>query len=282
MTTTPMPTRPPGEPEDPELRDRYRRDAWEQREARRVEDTRAAADPPPSRTPAGPIRVVAALVAVVLVLLTGFVLIGPMLRQSATTNESLPGSISSVTVKNGVGDVRVRVAQEGETPRATVTSTWGLRRPGTSVQTSGEQATLQGSCPSAATVCSTEWLLVVPEGTDLDIDQGVGSVTLEEMDGDTDVNVGVGDATVVGTSSEQVRVEVGVGDARVEAVDPPRDVRARVGVGDLSVALPDTVDYRVDTIGGASEVRNSLGDKRTAERRVVLEIGVGNLTVGPA
>lgn len=282
MMTTPMPTRSPGEPEEPELRDRYRRDAWAQREARRAKDSGAAAEPPPSRTPAGPIRLIAALVAAALVLVAGLALLGPMLRQSETTDENLPGGVSSVTVKNGVGDVRVRVAREGETPKATVTSTWGLRRPGVSVQTSGEEATLSGDCPSAVTVCSTKWLLVVPEGTDLDIDQGVGSVTLEEMGGDTDVNVGVGDAEVAATTSEQVRVEVGVGDARIEAVDPPREVRARVGVGDLSVALPDTVDYRVDAVGGASEVRNSLGDDRTAERRVVLELGVGALTVDPA
>ena len=82
--------------------------------------------------------------------------------------------------------------------------------------------------------------------------------------------------------SENVDVEVGVGGLGVESVEPPRDVRARVGVGDLTVHLPDTVRYAVETRGGASEVRNSLGSSPGADRRVVLETGVGSLTVDPS
>ena len=109
MTTTPMGTRP-GEPEDPELRDRYARDAWERREAYRIESARAAAETPPSRTPSGPIWIIAGLLTVALVAVTGFVLLGPMLRQSESTDQSMPSQVSRLDVSNGTGDVRIRAA----------------------------------------------------------------------------------------------------------------------------------------------------------------------------
>ena len=47
MSLTPTSTQP-SSPEDPDLRDRYARDAWQQREARRLSAERAAAEVPPS------------------------------------------------------------------------------------------------------------------------------------------------------------------------------------------------------------------------------------------
>src|SRR5699024_1260784 len=60
MTTTPgAPTS--AEPTDPELRERYRRDAEAQREHRRAAQAERAAEVRPARTRKGPIRTVAAL-----------------------------------------------------------------------------------------------------------------------------------------------------------------------------------------------------------------------------
>lgn len=281
MTTTPMGTRP-GEPEDPELRDRYARDAWERREAYRIESARAAAETPPSRTPSGPIWIIAGLLTVALVIVTGFVLLGPMLRQSESTDQAMPSQVSRLDVSNGTGDVRIRAAKPGERPSATSTAEWGLRKPRTTVESAGGTTTIRGDCPSAVTVCSTEWLIVVPADTELEIQQGVGDVTLEGMSGDVDVSSGVGSVNLEEGTSENIDVEIGVGDVRIESVEPPRRVVGRVGVGDLTVALPDTATYRVDTDSGMSEVRNSLGSDTSSSRTVHVEAGVGGVTVEPS
>lgn len=282
MTTTPMGTRP-GEPEDPDLRDRYARDAWEQREMHRVESARAAAETPPSRTPAGPIRVIAGLITVVLVLGVGFALLGPMLRQSESADQSMPSRVSQLDLTNDVGDVRIRAAQPGESPSATSTAEWGLRKPTTSVDSAGGTTTIHGECPAGpVTVCSTDWLIVVPEDTDLDIQQGVGEVTLEGMSGDVDVQSGIGGVVLEEGTSASIDVELGVGDVRVESIEPPRRVLGRVGVGQLTVALPDTASYRVEMDSGMSEVRNSLGSDPSSSRTVNLEAGVGGVTVEPS
>lgn len=282
MTTTPMPTRP-GEPEDPDLRDRYARDAWERREAQRLETARAAAETQPSRTPSGPIRIIAGIVAVLLIAVTGLTLAGPMLRQSETTDTALPQGMSSLNLKNDVGDVRIRVAEPGESLRLTSTVEWGLRKPTTSVDRTSTSATVRGQCPTGpVSVCTTDWLVVVPADTEIEVDQGVGEVTVEGTSGDVDVRAGVGDITLTESSSENIGVESGVGGATIESVEPPRSLEANVGVGDLTIAVPDTVRYRIDAQGGAAEVRNSLGSSPGAERRIDAEVGVGGLTVEPS
>lgn len=282
MTTTPMGTRP-GEPEEPGLRDRYARDAWEQREAQRLEAARAAAETPPSRTPSGPIRLIAGLVTVVLVVLVGAALIGPMLRQTESTDHALPTGVSQLELHNGSGDVRVRAAEPGERPGVTSTVEWGLRKPTTTVESSGGTATVRGDCPDGiVTVCSTDWVVVVPAGTSVDIEHGVGGVSVEGTEGDVDIEAGVGDIELSEVAAERVEVDLGVGAVQIESVEPPRSVRANVGVGDLSVRLPDTVAYDIRTQTGTGEANSALGSDPTSPRTVTLETGVGGVTVAPS
>lgn len=280
MSTTP--TRP-GTPQDPELRDRYLRDAHVAREAHRAEAARLAAEVPPAHTPAGPIRVVAALVTLALVAVVGVLLVGPMLKQTSASEQALPSDTTHLVVDNAVGDVRVRVAEAGESPRVTGTTEWGLRRPDVSVDSTDGTTTLHATCPRGfITNCSTDWVVVVPAGTSLDISQGVGAVHVEGIEGDVAIESGVGDVEITEATSSRVGVELGVGSALIEAVEPPDHVEASVGVGDLSVRLPDTVDYRIDADAGTGGASNLLGSTPDSERQVVLQTGLGGLSVGPS
>lgn len=280
MSQTPMPTRP-GEPYDPELRDRYLRDAEQVRENRRAEAARLAAEVPPARTPSGPIWVIAGLITVVLVVAVGLNLVGPMLKQSTTSERALPADTTRVAIDNSTGDVRVRAAEPGEEPRVTRTTEWGLLSPEVEVDTEGSTTTLEADCPDAffANSCSTDWTVVVPEDVDVEIQEGVGAVTVEGVAGDVDVNAGVGDVRISEATAGSISAELGVGSLWIEAIEPPQDVRGRVGVGGLAVQLPDTVSYDIHARGGVGEVRNDLGSDPGADRTVTLEGGVGEVTV---
>ena len=91
-----------------------------------------------------------------------------MLKQSETREQAL-GEVTAVNFTGGVGDVRIRAAEPGESPKAVVTSSWGLWKPSTSVRTSEGTATLRSSCPSRSfgSVCGTDWLVVVPADSSL-------------------------------------------------------------------------------------------------------------------
>ena len=275
--TTPVPTRP-GEPQDPELRERYLRDAESVRAARRAEAARLAAEVPPSRTPRGLIWLLAGLVTLVLVTIVGFALVGPMLKQAETSERPLSPATTHVEIDSSAGDVRVRAAEPGEQPHVTLTTEWGLRRPDVSVESAGRTAELSAECPTDLfSTCSTDWIVVVPAGAAVDVEHGAGTVDLEGLDGDIDVHAGVGDVRISETRAESIRANLGVGSLRIEAVEPPRDVEAKVGVGGVVVQLPDEVDYDVDAQSGVGDARNDLGSDPRSDRTVSLESGVGEV-----
>ncbi len=263
-----------------DLDDRYRQDAEQARARRRAAQAEQAAEVEPTRTPSGPITAIAAVVAVVLVVIAGLAMLGPMLQRDVTTERALPAGLTSLRVHSDVGQVRVRAADPGESPHVTRTDRYGLLRPETSIDTSGDTATLRSSCPEIANVCRTQWVVVVPEETTVRIDQGLGATNVEGLAGDVDVRSGVGSVTLTDMTASRVGVDLGVGDLTVEAVEPPRLVDASVGVGDLTVRVPGDVPYAVQTTG--QDVSNQLGDDPAAPRRILAETGVGGLTIQPS
>lgn len=285
MTTTPTAPLPPrpGEPVDPELRERYRTDASREREARRAEAAQQAAAAPPSRTPVGPIRVIALLVTVMLVLFAGLALVGPMLKQSATEERPLVAS-SQLSLKGEVGDLRVRTAEPGEEPRAVITRTWGLWEPRTSVTSNSDETVLTSSCrgPGGGSSCEVDWLVVVAPDTEVKISHGVGAVSLEGPTGDVDIDMGVGDVTITESEARSVRVDMGVGKFDHESVEPPESIIAHLGVGEAVIRVPDTETYDVDIPGGASETVNNIGSDSSSSRTISVQSGVGAVTIDPS
>lgn len=285
MTTTPTAQLPPrpGEPHDEELRERYRTDASRERQERHAQAVRQTAETPPSRTPRGPILVIALVVAGALVLLAGLSLVGPMLKQSQTREQAISPQ-GAVSFNGEVGDLRVRAAEPGESPRAVITSTWGLSKPTSSVRTSAGTTQLSSSCPrpTLGTVCKVDWLVVVPADTTLRVQHGIGEIAVEGTTEDVDVRVGVGDVTIAGSRADSASVDVGVGRVEYEAVEPPTSVDVRVGVGEAVVRAPDSERYRVDTSGGSSEVINNLGNDSKSSRRISVESGVGSIRIDPS
>ncbi|WP_068256563.1 hypothetical protein [Janibacter corallicola] len=279
MTTTPgAPTS--AEPTDPELRERYRRDAEAQREHRRAAEAERAAEVRPARTPKGPIRTVAALLTLLLVAGVGLAMLGPMLKHEETSTRALPKGVDALRVSSDVGRVRVRAVEPGEEPGVTRTVTSGLLDPDVSVRTSGREATLTADCPELTSgVCRVDWLVLVPEDTATRIDQGAGGVSVEGLAGDVDVRSGVGSVNVVDAAADRVRVDLGVGDVDIDVAQPPRRVRADLGVGDLTIRVPGRVPYRVDASG--QDVANLVEQDPQAPRRISATTGVGGLTIRP-
>ena len=279
MTMTPG-TPTAAEPTDPELRDRYRRDAEAQREHRRAAQAERAAEVRPARTPKGPIRIIAALVTLLLVAGVGLAMIGPMLKHQETRSRALPKGVNALRVSSDVGRVRVRAVEPGEEPRVRRTVTSGLLDPDVSVRTSGDGATLTSDCPDLTSgVCRVDWLVLVPEGTTTRIDQGVGGVSVEGLAGDVDIHSGVGSVTVADVAADRVRVDLGVGDADIDVAEAPRRVRADLGVGDLTIRVPGRVPYRVDA--GGQNVASGVEQDPQAPRRIIAATGVGGLTIQP-
>jgi len=113
----------------------------------------------------------------------------------------------------------------------------------------GSDATIEFHAPSGDNT-QFDAELEVPQRTNLDVHNKVGDVTVEEVDGDKDLTLGVGDIRVANRTPEYrlVSASAGIGDVNGDGYgttsgwlgktlkyhgDGKYELRAHVGVGDI-------------------------------------------------
>ena len=115
----------------------------------------------------------------------------------------------------------------------------------------GSEATIEFQAPSTNNT-EFEVELEVPANTHLDVHEKVGDVTVENVEGDKDLELGVGDIRIIKPSSayRMVRASTGIGDVNADGYgetsgwlgktlkyhgDGKYELRAHVGVGDITL-----------------------------------------------
>lgn len=109
----------------------------------------------------------------------------------------------------------------------------------------GKDASIELHAPSNNTEIDIE--LEVPANTSLDVHQKVGDMTIDNIDGDKDLDLGVGDIRVIApgqSAYKLVRASTGIGDVNSN------------GYGETSGWLGKTLKYRGD---GKYELRAHVG-----------------------
>jgi hypothetical protein len=109
----------------------------------------------------------------------------------------------------------------------------------------GNDASIEFHAPSSNTEVDVE--LEVPANTNLDVHGKVGDMTIDNIDGDKDLDLGVGDIRVIAASQSAyklVRASTGIGDVNSD------------GYGETSGWLGKTLKYRGD---GKYELRAHVG-----------------------
>lgn len=140
-------------------------------------------------------------------------------------------------------------------------------------------------------------VLTVPVGTALQIEQGVGDITLSAYSGLVSVELGVGDVEIEQLIATELLIELGVGSltlmdieckfAQVEVgtgsidallrPDASYTVTASVGLGDITIAgFPDVALEQSGFLG--QEAQGVLG---AGAGQLILDVGVGDITIRP-
>ncbi len=138
-------------------------------------------------------------------------------------------------------------------------------------------------------------VLTVPVGIALQIEQGVGDITLSAHSGSVSIELGVGSVEIEQLIATELKIELGVGDLTLTDIEC-KFARIEVGTGSLDVLLPPDASYTVSasvglgdiTIAGfadmaieqkgfvGQEVQGVLG---AGAGQLLLDLGVGDIVV---
>ena len=221
------------------------------------------------------------------------------LWHSAETSGSYPQAISRLAFDGGSGDVEVRADASGPGVQVTRRLSWG---PGSSQPQPNEGVTGStltiGSpdCSGLLRSCSIDYVVHVPAGTEVALQNGSGDVALSGALGTTVARTGSGDVAVTG-GGDRLQVEAGSGDIEatgltasqvightgsgsmdLDFADAPSGVALDAGSGDISVRLPRG-SYAVDVTTSSGDRSVDVTDDPASPDHVRVTTGSGDVEV---
>jgi hypothetical protein len=154
-------------------------------------------------------------------------------------------SVGDVHVKRG-GDTRIRVSYTIKSRRER-----NIKDAQVDFDVRGNDAVLEFHAPSGSNT-QFDVELEVPANTNLDVREKVGDLTIENIDGDKDLELGVGDIRVASEHAgyRLIHASAGIGDVNTDGYgetsgwlgktlkyhgDGKYELRAHVGVGDINL-----------------------------------------------
>lgn len=159
-----------------------------------------------------------------------------------------------VHVRLSVGDMRIKRGDSNKISlRYTIKSRLeqNVKEAKVEFDVHGNDATIEFHAPSGSNT-SFDVELEVPQNTNLDVHEKVGDVTVEDVEGDKDLSLGVGDIRVSNGRAgyRRVSASTGIGDVNGDGYgetsgwlgkslkyhgEGKYELRAHVGVGDISL-----------------------------------------------
>jgi hypothetical protein len=203
--------------------------------------------------------------------------VGALAHETTRVHRVISAAVKVVDVDTPTGgSIRV-VGQEASGPvTIDMTLSRGLESPSHSETVDGDRLVVRSHCLWVVSAfCQVDYVIHVPPGVSVLARTDGGLVAVSNVLGDLDLGSDGGDVTVLGGTSQRVRLEsdgggisvTGLSAASIEASDdggdvfleletPPMSVDASSDGGDVEIVLPDTPDaYRVDVSsdGGGTE-----------------------------
>ena len=197
----------------------------------------------------------AALVGAGLVWATSWDAVADGLRRDATQQGAYAMPAGGLTVIGGGNDVRVVAGATAGTIEVSRHLTWGPWSPAPSASEllNGSTLELEVECGGLVGWCGVDYVVTVPDATDVTVDNDSGDVSVSGSFGSTVLKTGSGDITTAGLRSTEVTAYADSGDIELDlgAVVPAVDVRA--GSGDVAVRIPAGARYALSLDAGSGK-----------------------------
>jgi Putative adhesin len=168
----------------------------------------------------------------------------------------------------------------------TVSETW-----------SGSTLRVSATCPDSGE-CSVDFTVKVPASVEVQMNDGTGDISLQDLTGSVDVTLGTGNVdlaaltgrvrvdsrtgTIDGTALQSTDVQLtgNTGDVSADFAKAPDTVRAVTTTGRVHVAVPqDAAGYRVQADATTGKVTVSVPQETSSRYSIVAKATTGDVSV---
>lgn len=224
----------------------------------------------------------AALVAASVAWATSWDAVADGLRRDATQQAAYAMPAGDLTVIGGGNDVRVVSGGAAGTVQVTRHLAWGpwSSAPRASELLNGSTLELGAECGALVGWCGVDFVVTVPDGSDITVDNDSGDVSVDGSFGSAVLKTGSGDIATAGLRSRELTAYADSGHIALElrAVVPAVDVRA--GTGDVSVLVPGGARYALSIDSGSGGAEVGVASDPGSPSSLQVNTGSGHVVVG--
>jgi hypothetical protein len=186
----------------------------------------------------------------------------------------LKHSVSALTITTGGGDVTVRAGGPADTVQVTRKARGSTALAPLSASDFKDN-TLVLTCGDA---CDVDYEVRVPAGVsvsattasgDVELDGGLGEVTVQTGSGDVDANV----------AADRLTSRTGSGNTDLRLGNAPTLVTATSESGDIDIRVPDGASYAIDPQPGSGDQDIDLVSQTGASHAIQVGSGSGDISV---
>jgi hypothetical protein len=262
---------------------------------------------PPATAPAPtrwnrPIRVLAAVVAVLVLTVGVLTVIGFFMIRTSTRTTFFTDPVNRLQVAGSTGNVVVRVGSAARGATVVSRSKSAFRTAEHTETVVGGVLQVTGSCTGGLLVsddCSVDFEITVPPGTAVDahastgnlsvFDTGApvtarsntGNIRVSGVGGTVRLRSNVGDISGVALTGGTVSAQSNTGDVRLTFTAAPARLRATTNVGDVRIMVPDDATrYRVSADVSVGERHIDVATDPASTRIVQLSTDTGDIRMG--
>ena len=217
---------------------------------------------------------------------------------STTTTEksgTIDDAFTRVVVSGSSG--RIQIERTTGTPEWLAEASYSGNEPDFVPTVVNGELIVDDSCSGFAIGdCTVDYLLSVPEGTEVSVLTGSGDVTVTSISAAVDIetgsgvvflntvkgpiNVSTGSGDILGTKLETAAASFTAGSGSIDVAFERivADLNAETGSGNVTAQLPDA-SYNLVAETGSGSLDLKISDDDTSTNMIVLRTGSGDLTI---
>lgn len=219
---------------------------------------------------------------VLLVLLAGCGQVGQLgsgTHHPPATAYTLTARVTTLVVKGGAGSITVTGSD-----RAAITvsqqSSYTTTPPAATHVVSGTTLTLSYACP-AEFACGVSYDIRVPRGVAVQASSTAGAITLTSLAGPVSAHTTAGLISATGLGSPTASLKTTAGGINAAFTAAPASVRASTNVGPISISVPRSASYQVNTHTYVGSSTVTVPRSPASPHAISASSDLGSITITP-